>query len=73
MLPPALGGLRVRVPPIPGHPAPGSMSKITLRRFFPWNIVVIPKIRPSGAVKFWQNLDCGNSAAQKSDTMAADI
>jgi hypothetical protein len=49
------------------------MSKITLRRFFPWNIVIIPKIRPSGAVKFWQNLDCGNSAAQKSDTMAADI
>ena len=35
MLPPALGGLRVRVPPIPGHPAPGSMSKITLRRMLP--------------------------------------
>ena len=29
MLPPALGGLRVCVPPVPGHPAPGSMSKIT--------------------------------------------
>ena len=28
MLPPALGGLRVCVPPVPGHPAPGSMSKI---------------------------------------------
>ena len=29
MLPPALGGLRVCVPPVPGHPAPRSMSKIT--------------------------------------------
>ena len=28
MLPPALGGLRFRVPPVPGHPAPRSMSKI---------------------------------------------
>jgi len=47
MLPPALGGLRVRVPPIPGHPAPGSMSKITLRRFFPWNIVINYTKNPS--------------------------
>ena len=29
MLPPALDGLRVCVPPVPGHPAPRSMSKIT--------------------------------------------
>ena len=28
MLPPALGGLRFRVPPVPGRCAPGSMSKI---------------------------------------------
>ena len=28
MLPPALGGLRTRVPPIPGQDAPGSISKI---------------------------------------------
>ena len=29
MLPPALGGLRFRVPPVPGQHAPGSMVKIT--------------------------------------------
>ena len=29
MLPPALGGLRFRVPPVPGRHAPGSMEKIT--------------------------------------------
>ena len=30
MLPPALGGLRFRVPPVPGRHAPGSMVKIKL-------------------------------------------
>ena len=28
MLPSALGGLRFRVPLVPGHPAPGSTEKI---------------------------------------------
>ena len=32
MLPPALGGLRSRVPPVPGRHAPGSMEKIKLSR-----------------------------------------
>ena len=31
MLPPALGGLRFRVPPVPGRHAPGSMEKISYR------------------------------------------
>ena len=31
MLPPALGGLRVCVPPVPGQLAPGSMSKNTFQ------------------------------------------
>ena len=31
MLPPALGGLRFRVPPVPDRRAPGSMSKINQR------------------------------------------
>ena len=30
MLPPALGGLRFRVPPVPDRHAPGSMEKIKL-------------------------------------------
>ena len=32
MLPPALGGLRFRVPPVPGRHAPGNMLKIILPR-----------------------------------------
>ena len=35
MLPPALGGLRVCVPPVPGHPAPGSVSKISFQGDYP--------------------------------------
>ena len=41
MLPPALGGLRFRVPPVPGHPAPGIMSKITLPSGYPHGIKII--------------------------------
>ncbi len=41
MLPPALGGLRVCVPPVPGHHAPGSMSKITLPSGYPHDIKII--------------------------------
>ena len=44
MLPPALGGLHFhfRVPPVPGHPAPGSMEKIKLSRGHPQDTEIIP-------------------------------
>ena len=41
MLPPALGGLRSRVPPVPGRRAPGSMEKIKVPCGHPQDIGII--------------------------------
>ena len=42
MLPPALGGLRIRVPPVPCRHAPGSMGKIKLSCGHPQDTIIIP-------------------------------
>ena len=41
MLPPALGGLRFRVPPVPGRRAPGSMEKINVVRFPQDGVIIL--------------------------------
>ena len=41
MLPPALGGLRFRVPPVPGRHAPGSMEKINVVRFPQDDVIIL--------------------------------
>ena len=53
MLPPALGGLRVCVPPVPGDDAPGSMSKITFRRVIPLERHHYTKNPPVGGGENW--------------------
>ena len=63
MLPPALGGLRIRVPPVPGRHAPGSMSKIMLRRMFPLERRYYTKNPPKRAEESLANVNRGESDA----------
>ena len=65
MLPPALGGLRVCVPPVPGHPAPGSVAKIMFQGDCPLGTPQLyQKSFPVWRRIFWQFRACGIFDAQ---------
>ena len=73
MLPPALDGLRTRAPPIPGHHAPGSMSKITLRRMLPLERSYYTKNHSEWSGEILANVARGESAAiQSGNEMSKD-